>query len=178
MMTMNDLAREFDESKHPRVPAGSSEGGQFGEGGGGGSETSDGGSKGRGNYGLVKGDVEKFHALKGQWAQVNNELLAHVDDPDGPEARAKLDQLESIVKQMHGLHADPGGPGGIGLPGGPRDVTIIGAGPGGLSASINGAAEGLDTLVVEAKVVAGGQAKFSSRIENFPGFPVGVTGER
>jgi thioredoxin reductase (NADPH) len=71
-----------------------------------------------------------------------------------------------------------GGPRGIGLPGGPRDVTIVGAGPGGMSASINGAAEGLDTLIVEANVVAGGQAKFSPRIENYGGFLIGVTGER
>ena len=96
----------------------------------------------------------------------------------GLRSRAAIDKLESIVHEMHGLRADPGGPAGIGLPGGPRDVIIVGAGPGGLAASINGAAEGLDTLVVEANVVAGGQAKFSSRIENFPGFPIGVTGER
>ena len=130
------------------------------------------------NYGLVPGDVEKFHALKGKWATVNNDLLAYVDQPDGPEARAKIGELEAIVKEMSGLHADPGTPAGIGLPGGPRDVLVVGAGPGGLAASINGAAEGLDTLVVEANLVAGGQAKFSSRIENFGGFPIGVTGER
>jgi thioredoxin reductase (NADPH) len=57
-------------------------------------------------------------------------------------------------------------------------VTIVGAGPGGLSASIAVAAEGLDTLIVEANVVAGGQAKFSPCIETIPGFPIGVTGER
>jgi len=166
-----ELLRAWDESQHPREPAGSPEGGQFAsDGGAGGGEA--------GNYGLVPGDVEKFKALKSEWAKINNQLLAHVDKPDGPESQALVDQLEAIVKEMHGLHADPGGPGGIGLPGGPRDVTIIGAGPGGLAASINGAAEGLDTLVVEATAVAGGQAKFSSRIENFPGFPVGVTGER
>ena len=129
------------------------------------------------NYGLVPDDVVKFKELKSKWAKVNNALLAHVDEPDGPESLAKIDELESIVKEMHSLRADPGTSGGIGLPGGPRDVTIIGAGPGGLAASINGAAEGLDTLVIEANTVAGGQAKFSSRIENFPGFPIGVTGE-
>jgi phage-related protein (TIGR01555 family) len=128
-------------------------------------------------YGLVPGDVAKYKALKNQWAQVNNGLLAYVDKPDSPEAREKLGELEGLVKQMQVLHADPGTTEGIGLPGGPRDVVIVGAGPGGLAASINGAAEGLDTLVIEANAVAGGQAKFSSRIENFPGFPVGVTGQ-
>lgn len=136
-----------------------------------------GGSATVSQYGLVPGDVEKYKALKNQWAQVNNGLLAYVDKPDGPEAKAALNQLEGLVKQMQVLHADPGTPEGIGLPGGPRDVVIVGAGPGGLAASINGAAEGLDTLVIEANAVAGGQAKFSSRIENFPGFPVGVTGQ-
>jgi thioredoxin reductase len=144
----------------------------------GGGEGEGGGGAGASNYGLVPGDVAKFKELKGQWAKINNDLLEHVDKPDGPETQAKMRELESICQQIHSLHADPGGPEGIGLPGGPRDVTIVGGGPGGLAASINGAAEGLDTLVVEANVVAGGQAKFSSRIENFPGFPVGVTGER
>jgi thioredoxin reductase len=134
-------------------------------------------SGGGGNYGLIPGDVAKFKQLKQDWAKVNNGLLAFVDKPDGPETREKLGQLEAIAKEMHGLHADPGTSAGIGFPGGPRDVTIVGAGPGGLAASINGAAEGLDTLVIEANAVAGGQAKFSSRIENFPGFPIGVTGE-
>lgn len=158
------LARTFDESKHPR-----DEDGKWTEIGSGGSE---------GGYGLVPGDAEKFKQLKSKWATVNNELLAHVDEPDGPESQAKIDQLEVIVKEIQNLRADPGGVAGIGLPGGPRDVTIVGAGPGGLAASINGAAEGLDTLVIEANVIAGGQAKFSSRIENFPGFPIGITGER
>jgi thioredoxin reductase len=131
-----------------------------------------------GGYGLAPGDVEKFHRLKDQWAKVNNELLTYVDRPDSPEAQKKIDELEALVHQMHGLHADPGGPEGIGLPGGPRDVTVVGAGPGGLAASIFGGAEGLDTLVVESNAAPGGQAKYSSRIENFPGFPVGVTGEK
>lgn len=178
--------KEWDESKHPREPAGSSEGGEFtsGGGGGGGGETAP-ASKSKNNYGLVPGDVEKFHALKGEWGKLNNQFLeeegdepAPVDDPTGPKAKALLDRMESICKEMHSLHADPGGPGGIGLPGGPRDVLIIGAGPGGLTAAANGAAEGLDTLLVEANVVAGGQAKFSSRIENLPGYPVGVRGKK
>jgi thioredoxin reductase len=166
-------------------PGGSPEGGRFAEsggGGGGGSEGADAGEAkpveaGKPNYGLVPGDVEKFHALKDQWATVNNELLNHVDRPDSPEAQALVGKLEKISKEIQGLHADPGTPAGIGLPGGPRDVTIVGAGPGGLAAGIFGGAEGLDTLVVESNVVAGGQARYSSRIENFPGFPIGVTGE-
>ena len=55
------------------------------------------------------------------------------------------------------------------------DVVVVGAGPGGLAAAVYGASEGLDTLVLDA-VGSGGQAGTSSRIENFFGFPAGVSG--
>lgn len=56
------------------------------------------------------------------------------------------------------------------------DVVIVGAGPAGLSAALNAASEGLSTVVVEAEDKVGGQAKHSSRIENYLGFPNGLTG--
>ncbi|SDQ04089.1 thioredoxin reductase (NADPH) [Chryseobacterium soldanellicola] len=55
------------------------------------------------------------------------------------------------------------------------DVVIIGAGPAGLAAAVYGASEGLRTLVIERKA-PGGQAGTSSRIENYLGFPSGLTG--
>lgn len=55
------------------------------------------------------------------------------------------------------------------------DVTIIGAGPAGLAASVYGASEGLKTLLIERKA-PGGQAGTSSRIENYLGFPNGLSG--
>jgi thioredoxin reductase (NADPH) len=55
------------------------------------------------------------------------------------------------------------------------DLAIIGAGPAGLAASVYGASEGLKTLVVEQQA-PGGQAGMSSRIENYLGFPGGVSG--
>ncbi len=55
------------------------------------------------------------------------------------------------------------------------DVIIIGAGPAGLSASVYGASEGLSTLLIERKA-PGGQAGTSSRIENYLGFPAGLSG--
>lgn len=128
--------------------------------------------------GIVPGDREKFVKLKAQWARVNDDLLRHVNRPDSPEARQKMEQLKGIVKEMHTLRADPGGLEGIGLPGGPRDVLIVGAGPGGLAAAVMGGTDGLDTLFVDANQQVGGQAKFSSRVENYPGFPIGVTGEQ
>lgn len=55
------------------------------------------------------------------------------------------------------------------------DVTIIGAGPAGLAAAVYGASEGLKTLLLERRA-PGGQAGTSSRIENYLGFPAGVSG--
>jgi thioredoxin reductase (NADPH) len=57
------------------------------------------------------------------------------------------------------------------------DVVIIGGGPAGLGASVYAASEGLKTVVVE-RAAAGGQAGQSSRIENYLGFPDGVTGDQ
>ena len=57
-----------------------------------------------------------------------------------------------------------------------RDLVIIGAGPSGLAAAVYGASEGLDVLVLEASS-PGGQAGSSSRIENYLGFPTGISGQ-
>ncbi len=67
---------------------------------------------------------------------------------------------------------------GIGRELAPReevDLLIVGGGPAGLGAAVYGASEGLDTLVVEGTVV-GGQAGSSRRIENYLGFPAGISG--
>jgi thioredoxin reductase (NADPH) len=55
------------------------------------------------------------------------------------------------------------------------DLVVVGAGPAGLAAGVYGASEGLSTLVVECNA-PGGQAGTSSRIENYLGFPVGLSG--
>ncbi len=57
-----------------------------------------------------------------------------------------------------------------------RDLVIVGAGPSGLAAAVYGASEGLDVLVLEANA-PGGQAGLSSRIENYLGFPTGISGQ-
>jgi thioredoxin reductase (NADPH) len=67
---------------------------------------------------------------------------------------------------------------GIGLELEPReevDLLVIGGGPAGLGAAVYGASEGLDTLVIESSVL-GGQAGSSRRIENYLGFPAGISG--
>lgn len=56
------------------------------------------------------------------------------------------------------------------------DLVIVGAGPAGLAAAVYGASEGLNVLIVE-RSAAGGQAVTSSRIENYLGFPNGISGE-
>jgi thioredoxin reductase (NADPH) len=56
------------------------------------------------------------------------------------------------------------------------DVAIVGAGPAGLAAAVYGASEGLSVLVLDARAF-GGQAGASARIENYLGFPTGISGE-
>ena len=57
-----------------------------------------------------------------------------------------------------------------------RDVAIVGAGPSGLAAAVYGASEGLDVVIVEMNS-PGGQAGSSSKIENYLGFPTGISGQ-
>jgi thioredoxin reductase (NADPH) len=57
-----------------------------------------------------------------------------------------------------------------------RDTVVVGAGPAGLAAAVYGASEGLDVLVLES-TAPGGQAGSSSRIENYLGFPMGISGQ-
>jgi thioredoxin reductase (NADPH) len=67
---------------------------------------------------------------------------------------------------------------GIGLALAPReevDLVVLGGGPAGLGAAVYGASEGLDTLIVESSGI-GGQAGTSRRIENYLGFPAGISG--
>jgi thioredoxin reductase (NADPH) len=57
-----------------------------------------------------------------------------------------------------------------------RDMVIVGAGPSGLAAAVYGASEGLDVLALESHA-PGGQAGSSSKIENYLGFPTGISGQ-
>ena len=104
------------------------------------------------------------------------------------EAQALVDALAPetlpLVRLPGGteLHAPSGGEVwralGIGAELGAReevDLVVVGGGPGGLGAAVYGASEGLDTLVIESTVL-GGQAGFSRRIENYLGFPAGISG--
>jgi thioredoxin reductase (NADPH) len=72
------------------------------------------------------------------------------------------------VAELLGLHTQPSDA--------EYDVVIVGAGPSGLAAAVYGAAEGLGTIVIEREA-PGGQAGTSARIENYLGFPSGVSGD-
>ncbi len=76
-----------------------------------------------------------------------------------PELRSISEKLGLSLQSTHELY----------------DVVIIGAGPAGLSAAVYGGSEGLKTLLIE-KRAPGGQAGTSSRIENYLGFPSGLSG--
>ena len=56
------------------------------------------------------------------------------------------------------------------------DLAVVGAGPAGLAAAVYAASEGLNTIVVEG-IAPGGQAGTSSKIENYLGFPTGISGQ-
>jgi thioredoxin reductase (NADPH) len=93
-------------------------------------------------------------------------------------------QLPVILLPGHSFLSNPTTPelaDALGLtegfdPGRVHDLTVVGAGPAGLAAAVYGASEGLDTLVIEP-MAPGGQAGTSSKIENYLGFPTGISGE-
>lgn len=121
----------------------------------------------------------------------NGHPYASVDVERDPDVQALLDRFQVIVEEVpvvicYGRHVlrnptnqqladclgfnDAIGRTQI------RDVVIVGAGPAGLAAAVYAASEGLDVLVLETDA-PGGQAGSSSRIENYLGFPNGISGQ-
>ncbi len=119
----------------------------------------------------------------------SNRLPFSWRDPDHDSAAAalvaQLDEASLPLVRLPGgaeLHHPSAGQVsralGIGLELAPReevDLLVVGAGPAGLGAAVYGASEGLETLVVDSTGL-GGQAGASRRIENYLGFPAGITG--
>jgi thioredoxin reductase (NADPH) len=108
--------------------------------------------------------------------------------PGDPTTAALVEGLDAtelpLVRLPGGLELRGPSPGqisralGIGRELAPReevDLVVVGGGPAGLGAAVYGASEGLDTLVVESSAL-GGQAGSSRRIENYLGFPAGISG--
>src|SRR5262245_2290710 len=92
---------------------------------------------------------------------------SHLEPFAGPDPDLAFVRTRAVLAARVGLHAAPDEE--------RYDVLIIGAGPAGLTAAVNAASEGLRTLVIE-RHAPGGQAGTSARIENYPGFPQGITG--
>jgi thioredoxin reductase (NADPH) len=92
---------------------------------------------------------------------------SHLEPATGPDPDLDFVRTRAELAARVGLHAVPDEE--------RYDVVIIGAGPAGLTAAVNAASEGLRTLVIE-RHAPGGQAGTSARIENYPGFPQGITG--
>ena len=88
-------------------------------------------------------------------------------EPTATDPSGSFAHVRSRLAERVGLHARPRKSS--------YDLVIVGAGPAGLTAAVYAASEGLDTLVIE-RHAPGGQAGTSARIENFPGFPAGISG--
>ncbi len=127
--------------------------------------------------------------------RVKRFLAAHrvpyelVDIDQHPEAIAKLKELQgggqiipTVVYDDGTFEVNPNDEAlaariGLSLEAGRSayDLVIVGGGPAGLAAAIYAAREGIDAIVVDASAL-GGQAGISDRIDNYPGFPDGITG--
>jgi len=83
---------------------------------------------------------------------------------------------EALSRPSNAELARAAGVGTRATPGVTYDMVIVGAGPAGLAAAVYGASEGLSVALIDALAV-GGQIATTSRIENYLGFPVGITGE-
>jgi thioredoxin reductase (NADPH) len=102
-------------------------------------------------------------------------LLRRLDVPtsDTPVVIVRGDRvLRNPSTKELGYHV---GLGACALPTDVVDLVVVGGGPAGLAASVYGASEGLSTLCIDAEGI-GGQAAWSSKIENYLGFPSGISG--
>jgi len=103
-------------------------------------------------------------------------VLAHHNTPVSQTPVVVMRGGELLCQPSEAEVARAAGIGTAPVAGMTYDVAIIGAGPAGLAAAVYGASEGLSTALVDALAV-GGQIGTTSRIENYLGFPVGITGE-
>lgn len=113
-----------------------------------------------------------------QWLDVEtSEEGRRVLDAAGPDVRLPLVLLPG--GEVLSAPSIPDAAARIGMKGSAElpfyDLVVVGGGPAGLAAAVYGASEGLDTLLIEREA-PGGQAGMSSRIENYLGFPAGLSG--
>ena len=113
-----------------------------------------------------------------EFARANHLPFSWQDEPLDAGAEPPLVRLPGGAELQHPTNGQVLRALGVGRELAPReevDLVIVGGGPAGLAAAVYGASEGLDTLLVESKAL-GGQAGSSRRIENYLGFPAGITG--
>ncbi len=111
-------------------------------------------------------DVDEDSANAMEGFSINRSDLPVVILPDGRLLKAPSDkELADALGLTEELHPDH-----------VYDLAVIGAGPSGLAAAVYGASEGLETIIIE-KLAPGGQAGTSSKIENYLGFPTGISGQ-
>jgi thioredoxin reductase (NADPH) len=115
----------------------------------------------------------RFLDLEHDQAAENMLRQLHITAPETPvvlcgEAEVLRNPTNARLAEALGLRRDSG-------TGELADLVVVGAGPSGLAAAVYAASEGLSTIVVDA-VATGGQAATSSRIENYLGFPAGISG--
>ena len=98
--------------------------------------------------------------------------------PDSASGTFPVVQLPDGTRSVKPTLRDVASAGGLRVAPGRADydLVIVGGGPAGMTAAVNGAAEGLRTVLIE-RYAPGGQAGTSSRIENYLGFPFGVSGD-
>jgi thioredoxin reductase (NADPH) len=114
---------------------------------------------------LVPGTDEEANEVAARF-RIEDLSVCTVICPDGTILRNPTDaQVARKVGISHTLE-----------PGRTYDVAVVGAGPAGLAAAVYAASEGLSVVVLEARVF-GGQAGASARIENYLGFPTGISGQ-
>ena len=111
-------------------------------------------------------DIERDREAAGYLGETRDEreTLPIVILPDG--TRLTRPAVRDLAQRI-GLDTEPDQPF--------YDLLIVGGGPAGLSAAVYAASEGIRTIVVEQEV-PGGQAGYSAKIENYPGFPEGLSG--
>jgi thioredoxin reductase (NADPH) len=112
------------------------------------------------------------------FARANRLPFSWEDSPLDDEAEPPLVRLPGGGELQHPSRGEVLRALGVGRELAPRedvDLLVVGGGPAGLAAAVYGASEGLDTLILEGTAL-GGQAGSSRRIENYLGFPAGISG--
>ena len=123
---------------------------------------------------FLAGNQVPYNWIDAEFDPRTSELLsaAELDEPDFPvvifeDGRALSRPQSRAVAEALGMNLE--------IKDKVYDVAIVGAGPAGLAAAVYGGSEGLDTVLIERRA-SGGQAGTSSRIENYLGFPAGISG--